>query len=152
MYFHRKKYGQGVTLIEALVAMAILAIAALGALNYQFYSAKHAHIARLEMTATRTAQLLLEDWKSNGGSENYDPTSLGIGIVDDDESNYYRIEVDNLPMYIRLVHRDVDEDQVAGVTLREITVICRWRADFSDEAPQVSDPHLTFTTYCRLDD
>lgn len=151
MYFHRKMYRRGATLIEALVAMAILAIAALGALNYQFYSAKHARIARLEMTATRTAQLLLEDWKSNGGSDNYDPTSLGLGIVDDDESNFYRIEVDDLPMYIRLMHRDIDEDEVAGVTLREITVICRWRHDFSDDAPDASDPHLTLTTYVRLD-
>jgi prepilin-type N-terminal cleavage/methylation domain-containing protein len=151
MHFDRKKYRRGITLIEAMVAMAVLAIAALGALSYQFHCAKHARIAKLEMTATRTAQLLLEDWKSNGGSSSYDPTTLGLGFTKDQDSGFYKIEVDGLPMYIHLMQRDVETDTVAGVTLREISVIVRWRLDFSDIEPEAMHPHLVLTTYVRLD-
>ncbi len=151
MHVDRKRYERGVTLIEVMVAMVILAIAALGALSYQFHCAKHSRIARLEMTATRTAQLLLEDWKSNGGSSSYDPSTLGLGFFYDEESGFYKIEVDGLPMYIRLMHREVDTDTVAGITLREISVIARWRLDFSDDDPEAIHPHLVLTTYVRLD-
>ena len=151
MHSNRRKYEQGITLIEALVAMAILAIAALGALSYQFHCAKHARIAKLELTATRTAQLLLEDWKSNGGSSSYDPSTLGMGFVYDEQNDFYKIEVDNLPMYIRLMQRDVETDESAGVTLREISVIVRWRLDFSELEPEATHPHLVLTTYVRLD-
>lgn len=151
MHSNRRRYEHGITLIEAMVAMAILAIAALGALSYQFHCAKHARIAKLELTATRTAQLLLEDWKSNGGSSSYDPSSLGMGFVYDEQGGFYRIEVDNLPMYIRLMHRDVETDESAGITLREISVIMRWRLDFSALEPEEMHPHLVLTTYVRLD-
>ena len=73
----RKRHKRGVTLIEALAAMVILAIAALGTLSYQYHSAKHSHITKLEMTATRTAQLLLEDWKSSGGGFGAENVSRG---------------------------------------------------------------------------
>lgn len=151
MHSNRKKYGHGITLIEAMVAMAILAIAALGALSYQFHCAKHSRIAKLELIATRTAQLLLEDWKSNGGSDTYDPSTLGMGFVYDEQSGFYEIEVDDLPMYIRLMHRDVETDDTAGVTLREISVITRWRLDFSGSEPEEMHPHLVLNTYVRLD-
>ena len=151
MYIVARRYRRGFTLIEAMVAMAILAIAALGALSYQYHSARHARIAKLEMTATRTAQLLLEDWKSSGGSSNYDPTNLELGFSFDDESGFYRIEVDDQPMYIRLEYKDVATDASAGVTLREISVINRWRTDFADTVPDLTNPHLVLTTYVRLD-
>jgi hypothetical protein len=105
----------------------------------------------LELTATRTAQLLLEDWKSNGGSSSYDPSTLGMGFVYDEQNDFYKIEVDNLPMYIRLMQRDVETDESAGVTLREISVIVRWRLDFSELEPEATHPHLVLTTYVRLD-
>lgn len=60
-----------------MVAMAVLAIATLGTLSYQYHSAKHSRIAKLEMTATRTAQLLLEDWKSSGGGFGAENVSRG---------------------------------------------------------------------------
>jgi prepilin-type N-terminal cleavage/methylation domain-containing protein len=151
MYFSRKSYLHGFTLVEIMVAMAVMAIAALGALSYQFHCAKHARIAKLELTATRTAQLLLEDWKSNGGATSYDPGSLGMGFVYDQQNDFYKIEIDDLPMYIRLMHRDVETDASAGVTLREISVIVRWRLDFSNVEPELTSPHLVLTTYVRLD-
>ena len=103
------------------------------------------------MTATRVSQLLLEDWKSKGGLVTYDPSTLGLGFSRDDNSDYYRIVVDDLPLYIRLKYRDVETDVSAGVTLREISVITRWRFDSSGAEPEVTHPHLVLATYVRLD-
>lgn len=141
----------GMTLIEIMVAMAILAIAAIGALGYQYHSATHNRIARLEMTATRTAQLLLEDWKGTGGLSNYDPRNLNIGFTKLEDSDIYRIVIDNLPMYAKLAYTDLDYDSTAGLTLREISVIVRWRRDLSAGMPTISDGILVLTTYVRLD-
>ncbi len=81
----RRQVRGGLTLVEALIAMAVLAIVALGAMGYQYYAALHARIARAQIIATRTAQLLLEDWKSTGdstggGLTTYDPYKLGLGF------------------------------------------------------------------------
>ncbi|MBN1795549.1 MAG: prepilin-type N-terminal cleavage/methylation domain-containing protein [Sedimentisphaerales bacterium] len=151
MVLKRIKNSSGLTLIEAMAAMAVLAVAALGTLGYQYHSAKHGRTAKLEMTATRTAQLILEDWKSKGGDANYDPSSLGLGFVKDEEMDFYKIEIDELPIFVKLLYNDVAHDAVAGVTLREISVIVRWRRDFTAIEPELNDPHLVLTTYVRLD-
>ena len=141
---------RGVTLLEVMVAMAVLAIAALGALSYQYHAAVHTRIASAQITATRTAQLLLEDWKSTGGSTNYDPTALELGFELQNDSNYF-INVDNLPMYINLAYQDVEHDDLAGITLREISVTTRWRKGHKQGHIAPDDPSLVLTTYVRLD-
>ena len=64
------------TLLEVAVAIAVLAIASIGAINYQYHATRQGLVARSEITATRVAQLLLEDWKSRGGDETYDPVEI----------------------------------------------------------------------------
>ncbi|MHC4423576.1 MAG: type IV pilus modification PilV family protein, partial [Planctomycetota bacterium] len=54
----RFKFAAAVTLIEVMVAMVVLAIAATGALGYQYHAAAQVRIARAETTATGIAQLL----------------------------------------------------------------------------------------------
>jgi len=144
-------FSGGTTLVETLVAMAVLAIAAIGALGYQYHSARHSRTAKFELTATRTAQLLLEDWKSCGGAADYDPRQLGLGFSKSHNNKFYLIEVDDLPMFVRLMHRDLDHDATAGVTLREISVVMRWRGDHSILEPDVDHPHIVLATYVRLD-
>jgi prepilin-type N-terminal cleavage/methylation domain-containing protein len=153
MAVKRPKFAPAVTLIEIMVAMVILAVAALGALAYQYHAAAHARIAKTEITATRTAQLLLEDWKSTGGSPNYDPTALNLGFstIEEEPQADYFITIDNLPMYIVLSHDNVDYDPIAEVTLREISVTVRWHRDYSSGAIEADDPALTLTTYVRID-
>lgn len=151
MGVNQLKRSGGMTLIEVMVAMVVLAIAAIGALGYQYHAARHGNIAKLEMIATRTAQLLLEDWKSTGGDENYDPSTLGLGFHKTSGENLYRITVDDLPIYVELSHRDVAHDSVAAVTLRQISVITRWRRDYSSLEPKSEDPSLVLTTYVRRD-
>ncbi len=142
----------GTTLIELVVAMVILAVAAIGALSYEYHASSHYRIAQREMIATRTAQMVLEDWKSSGGSSDYDPRNLGVGFErSNTDSDLYLIEVDELPIQVRVFWRDIDNDPVASVTLREIGIIVRWRSDFSSNSPGASDPRMTLSTYVRLD-
>jgi len=179
MNVKRRKFATAVTLVEVMVAMVVLAIASLGALGYQYHAALQARIAHAQTTCTRTAQLLLEDWKSTGGSEDYDPTTLGLGFSSNMvhlgqgialPDGVYNITVDDVPMLIVLKWADVAYDSEAEVTLRQISVTTVWRRDTEKDvdfgqivAEEVANEHAdsgygdawrplaTLTTYVRLD-
>jgi type II secretory pathway pseudopilin PulG len=141
----------GLTLIEAVIAMAILATATLGALAYAFHGAKQIRIAHAELAAARTGQLLLEDWKSTGGALNYDPTVIGMGFlaVIGTPGDYVNT-VDGTKLYTTLSPRtEVGRDDFTGDRLYRITVTLRWRGDFSAAAPGAGDPSAMFTTYVK---
>jgi Tfp pilus assembly protein PilV len=142
----------GLTLIETIIAAVSLSIIALGALSYQYFAATHNRIAQSQVTATRTGQLLIEDWKNSGGSAAYDPTSLQLGFLKASEKGWgYYIVVDNLPMYINLSSSDVEHDDAAGVTVRQLDVKVAWRRDYQNGAPETDDPFIVLTTYARVD-
>ena len=163
MVFEHPRFASAVTLIETAVAMAILAIATLGGLSYQYHAARHARIARAEMTGTRTAQLLLEDWKSELGKSTYDPSTLGLGfsakleggVAADTGYAVYSITVDSIPMRITLKWTDrladaYYTDPVTGVKLREISVTVTFAAasGLADEWGNI--PPVILTTYVRI--
>lgn len=165
----RAKSAAGVTLVEVVVAMAVLAIAAVGALGYQYHAARQARVARAQIVATKVGQLLLEDWRSTGGSEDYDPTFLGLGFSSTSIPQYfsegkgkgvgaplhneaYAITVDDVPLQIVLRWYDVETDETAQITLRELEVALKF-----DEAENVSgslaayNPAIVLTSYVRRD-
>jgi hypothetical protein len=175
MTVKRPKFASAVTLIEVMLTMAILVIAALGALGYQYYAAGHARIARAQITAVRTAQLLLEDWKSTGGSDEYDLTALGLGfssrlfipsqwssgrgggLGNPLRSFAYAVVVDGLPMLVTLRGEDVAEDIIADIKLRQLAVIVIF-GEIDDHGnmtfPESYLEHISpliLTTYVRLD-
>jgi len=80
MAVKQRRFAAGITLTEAMVTMVSLAVAAMGGLSYEYLAARHSRIAGAQTTATRTVQLLLEDWKSTGASTEYDPSALGLGF------------------------------------------------------------------------
>jgi hypothetical protein len=161
------------TLVEQMVAAAILAVATLGALEYQYYAAAMGRIASGQIAAGRIAHLLLVDWKSTGGSLEYDPSGLGLGFSAGRaipggfttpaglgtalNSAVYGITLDNLPMLAMLKYHDVDQDAQAQTTLRQLAVIVRFaqvdagggmstpESRFAGLAPTI------FVTYVRLD-
>jgi type II secretory pathway pseudopilin PulG len=148
----RIKQKNGITIIETMIAAVSLSIIALGALSYQYFAATHNHIAKSQITATRTGQLLIEDWKNSGGSTVYDPTFLQLGFVKPSDKGWgYYIAVDNLPMYINLSSSDVAHDVAAGVTIRRLDVKVAWRRDYQNGSPATDDPFITLTTYARID-
>jgi len=141
----------GVTLLELVIATLILSIASVGALTYQYHAAKRAHSAQAELTAAQLAQLVIDDWKSTGGDEFYDPADLDLGLEELSNSRIYRIRLNDFPMRVGLEHNDVEIDEAAGVTLREIRVVVRWRRDYKDLEPAGDDPVFISTTYVRRD-
>lgn len=150
-YIKTKKH-VGLTLIEVMIAAGILSIVALGSLSYQYFAAVHNRIAKSQITATRTGQLLIEDWKNNGGSAAFNPESLNLGFLKTTEAGWgYFINVDSLPMYIELLSNDIANDEAAGVTVRQLSVKVAWRRDYKEESPGGDDPYIILTTYARID-
>jgi hypothetical protein len=150
--------------------MTILAIAAVGALGYQYHATRQARVAHAQITATRIGQLLLEDWKSTGGSDQYDPTTLGYGFESILLSPFfgqaearelgstlhneaYAITVDGLPMQVALKWKDVGTDAVAQVTLRQLGVVVRFDEPVGKSGSLAAyNPAIVLTTYVRLDE
>lgn len=151
MGVRRIKFATAMTLVEVMLAMVILIIAATGALSFEYHTARHAKIARAQICATRTARLLLEDWMSTGGSIEYDPTALELGFSAD--GDVYAITVDRVPMLVTLAWKDVDYDATTGVTLRRLDVTVRFgtasQAADADRLEKIR--HVILTTYVRTD-
>jgi prepilin-type N-terminal cleavage/methylation domain-containing protein len=150
--FARLTFG-GFTLPEVMVSVTITVVLALGTLCYQYQGVKHSRAAEAQITATRIGQILLEDWKSTGGDQDYDPQSLGLGFTTplSGEFGTCMITLDNQSFYMQMEHSDIDHDVVAGVLLREISVTVRWRKDFTRGAIGGTDPSICLTTYVRRD-
>ena len=152
--------GAGFTLIELIITIAIIAVAAVGALDYQYYAAQQSRIAHAQVAATRTAQLLLEDWKSTGASTSYNPLNLQLGFASATvpvdfgmgqslgsvlNNLIYTITINNVPMLIILSWSDVAYDSVSGTTLRQLRVMVRWQQNGA-----LCNSPVILTTYIRL--
>lgn len=168
MTVKRRKFAAAITLLEVMVATAILVITTSGALSYQYHAARDVQIARAHIAATRTAQLLLEDWMSTGGSKEYDPSTLGLGfstsisipahfskgqgggLGNPIHDAVHSINVDDIPMLVMLTWRDIAQDVQAQVILRQLGVI----VEFSDETKITkrleNTETVTLTTYVRV--
>jgi Tfp pilus assembly protein PilV len=146
----KRNYAAGLTLIEALLAIVIIAIAALGSLSYQYLGAKQDKTALVTLAATRIGQLVLEDWKSTGGAADYSPVPLQTGFQAGTSGNYL-ITIDGVTFSTSLAYNDIATNNTIGVTLRQIAATVRWRSDLSQGTVSGSDPSMTFTTSVRRD-
>ncbi|MHC4507897.1 MAG: type IV pilus modification PilV family protein [Planctomycetota bacterium] len=68
-----RERNRGVTLIEVMVGAVIIAVAVLGAINFQEYCAMHARWADVRATAGRIGLIAMEGWKGVAGSTAWDP-------------------------------------------------------------------------------
>jgi Tfp pilus assembly protein PilV len=171
MKIRKRRFALAVTLTEVMAATAILVISTTGALSYQYFSAKDAKKARTQVIATRVAQLLLEDWKSTGGSKEYSPQTLGLGFSSDLEvpSHFsqgagvglgsplhdavHEITVDDVTFMVMLTWADVEEDDVSGVILRQLDVTVTadeaWQGQSEKKLEELNP--VILTTYVRVD-
>ncbi len=157
MIMKRGKFSNAFTLTEMMVAIALICIAAVGVLDYQYHSAKHQRLAQTQITASQTAQLLLEDWKSTGGSTVYNPSDLQLGFTSSSVPSGFTMgesaTINGVPMFIVLGFNDVEQDAISGTTLRQLTAMIRWqlgKATGSGGTTLCQSP-IIFNTYVRLD-
>lgn len=136
------------------MAITILSIVSIGCLGYQYFSTRMATRANAELTATRTARLVLDNWKKTGGDENFEPTSLNVGFEKSGHGNktHYLITINQIPMTLDMQWQDVEYDAVAAVTLRQIQVTVQWRSDYQEGDVTNDDPIYVMTTYVRIDE
>lgn len=142
----------GFTLLELVIASLILGVIAVGATGYQYQARRMALRANAEMTAARTARMVLDNWKKTGGDENFDPVSLKMGFAKDAKGGDYNITVDGLKMLVSLDYSDIEQDTVAMITLRQIECEVRWRSDFKPDTVRTEDPRYVISTYVRKDE
>jgi prepilin-type N-terminal cleavage/methylation domain-containing protein len=144
---------KGFTLVEVAMAIAVVVIAALGALCYEYLCIDHVRIARAELTATRVGQLLIEDWKSTGGSPDYTPEDLNMGFAlpPDPDAGQFMTTIDGLRLYITMDSDNKESDDFAGTVLRELDVTVKWKLGFSKGIPTDRDPAVVLSTYVRPD-
>ena len=114
MSVKRAKCADGLTLIEVMFAVLIIAVVALGALSYGYHGAGQIRHAREYATAVRIAYFLLEDWKASAGSALYAAATPGVrnpldlnvnGIMSFEYfrgDGIYKVTVDNIPLQIKL--------------------------------------------------
>jgi prepilin-type N-terminal cleavage/methylation domain-containing protein len=166
----RGSHKKGFSLVEALVATVVVAVAALCALSFEYLSTGQIHYANAQIHATRIAKLLLEDWKSTGGSDTYDPCELGLGFIGVQAINFtegqglgdtlngsvYAIQVDEYSLMLKLMYKDVEKDEATQVTLRQLAVIGRLGKPGDNQIMTSQDrfvkgPQIYFVTYVRRD-
>jgi Tfp pilus assembly protein PilV len=150
----------GLTLVEVMVAAAILMVALVGAMAYRYYAALDARKADIMMTASRNAIMLLESWQGSGGSDTFDATAMSsTGLVIADSSftlpaaptgftalashGKVSITTDNVVYYAVLS----SQPTVAGVTPKALNVQMGWRLDRQAGSLSSGDRVLGFTTY-----
>jgi hypothetical protein len=72
----------GSTLVNSLIAVAIILIALIGTSNFRYYSTLDARKASAQTSAARIALILCESWRGIQGSPSYNPiTHLGSDIT-----------------------------------------------------------------------
>jgi type II secretory pathway pseudopilin PulG len=171
MKIRKRKFLPAITLIEVMAATAILVISSIGALSYQYHSARDAQKARAQVIATRIGQMLLEDWKSTGGSSNYDPQTLGLGfsaplqipshfcegvgngLGSPLRDSIHEITVDDVTMMVLLTWADVAQDAVSGVVLRQLDITIRFGSTWPKNVNKTLEKlqPVVLTTYVRID-
>jgi prepilin-type N-terminal cleavage/methylation domain-containing protein len=152
-YKHLCNQRYGFTLVEVSLAIAVIVIAALGTLCYEYLCIDHVRIARAQLAATRVGQLLIEDWKSTGGNPDYSPEDLNMGFAlpPDADTGQFMTTIDGLRFFITMDSDDRDSDDFAGTVLRELDVTVQWKLNFSNSVPTNKDPAVVLSTYVRPD-
>lgn len=140
------------TLLELVITMLILIILSVGAMMYQYFAMRLAMRAKAEIIVARTARLILDNWKKTGGDENFDLSELDPAFTAASGTDKYQITIDDLPMTAEISWQDIDTDNQALVTLRQIQTTIRWRLDYQDGQIRENDPSYVIATYVRRDE
>lgn len=144
----------GLSLIETILAITVLAVAVIGGSGYRYYAALDARIADVHTQAARVCLLLCESWRGLKGTETFNPEIDLTGPLtfsQDDGPDppaqftlleNYKASADGIDYYITLSWKDISAD------LRALNVKVAWAQpnhssdDFTD-----ADRLFELTTY-----
>jgi len=170
-----RRLHSGISMIDTMIAVVLLAIAVIGTSSYRYYVALDSRKAASQTSAASVALLLCESWRGVKGAETYDPithlssdldlvitqstanvmSELGIGhtIVAVQSAaftplGYYAVVSQDINYYAMLSWKDV------SVGLRALNVIVAWpqqgqAGDLSQNNVTITGGYKTFalTTY-----
>lgn len=131
----------GSSLIEVMLAAAVVSIAVIGGISYRYYSSLDGRRANIHATTARVALLLCESWRGTNASLTYDPINhldLDLLTITADDGpaapedfttlSSHKLIVSDITYYATLSFRDVDTG------LRALNVRVAWqRRDQSDK-------------------
>lgn len=69
-----RRFRQGLSLVEAMVAVFIITVGILGTFGYRYHAMLQVRRATAQNTAAQIAELLCESWRGVKGIETYEPT------------------------------------------------------------------------------
>ena len=142
----KRKFSAGVTLVEAMVAAVLLAVAVLGASGYRYYAALDTRKAGMHRTAAAIALLLCENWRGRGYDHTADfdpvahlnpPLEISVSGVGPDAAGFTlltppnstfkgkcQIVVEGVTYWVTLSWQ---QDDVATPGLRALNVVVGWK-------------------------
>ena len=159
MTVKRPRCAAGMTLVEVMGAILILAVAVIGASAYRYHAALDARKADERATATRIALLLCENWRGVSGAVSGDEAfdaddyfSHGLSVdssgqgpeVPEDFTALatYTVELNGITYYTTLSWKDV------ATGLRALNVVVAWnQRNTSSTAFADADKSFRLTTY-----
>ena len=154
MDYRKNTQKKAFTIIEVMLAIAILLVAVLGTSAFRYSAALNARRADLQTTASRTALLLCESWSGVGGSATFNPEAvfvadiniishtgptepLGFNVL-----GSYQIVMEGNHYYATLSWIDIAPE------LRALNVIVNWdQADTGTHDVSQADRSYQLTTY-----
>ena len=150
----QRRFRRGFSIIEAIVAMLVVAIAVIGTISLRYQSSIDAKKAEVAMPASRLALMMVETWRGFAGSETFDPVnSLNSDITIENNGGptapggftllgTYKVQLNNVEYYTALSYKDINAD------LRALNVQVEWEQKGAEQATaNESDKSFALTVY-----
>ncbi len=162
-----RKFRQGLSLVEAMVAVFIITAGIVGTFGYRYHAMLQARRATAQNTAAQIAELLCESWKGLKGTETFEPTvyfspSLISKVSNDDDTGLvlsgdfalvgiYSVALNGVDYYAILSWKDLSS-QLRAIN---ITVVWEPRAtgqhdygyNYGNQLNNTSNESFKLTTY-----
>ena len=152
----QRRFRRGFSIVEAIVAMLVVAIAVIGTISLRYQSSMDAKRAEVAMPASRLALMMVETWRGVAGSETFDPvTSLSSEIsieaaAGPAEPNgftllgTYKAQLNSVEYYTGLSYKDIN------ASLRALNVQIEWEQKGAEQATaNESDKSFALTVYAE---
>lgn len=150
-----RKNNKGVSIVELMIAVAVISVAVFGGVSYRLSAALSYKKAIYNNIAARVALTLCESWSGTIGSTAYDPVahlnSDDMSVSSDSgpatpsgfsSIGAYMVIVDETPCYANLSYKDIDS------SLRALNVTVAWaQRDKQTSTLGDMDKRYELTTY-----